>query len=248
MATMTVNGVRIGISHRFLLQKLVYFSKEKGYCYAMNEYLGEVVGLSKSRISHLLSDLRKAKLIDILLIYDAKHSMQVVGRRIAVLGHARGIATNSKVRNEDCSSNNNTEDKVVDNSNDIKKATTILPLAEVCKHGSAMGIPVNVIMVAAGKYGITNVRNALAICAASKSVRKMVAYFWAALKGKFKPNKQAEQLKGKYVKRSTFKTTLKPDLSNEYKNTPKPTAATNEFLRDFLKSHDNASAPLVNMM
>lgn len=244
MASMVINGVKIGTSHRFLLQKLSYLSKERGYCYAMNEYLGKFLNLSKSRISHLLSDLRKAKMIDVLLIYDTEHKLQVIGRRIAVLSDARGIAENSKVQNEKSIKDNIETDETVDNSA-VKSAKPLNPLTEVCKNGAMVGIPVNVTLKSAERYGITRVREALSICAVSKSVRSMVAYFLGALKKGYRPNRQAKKVVGKTVKRSVFKTPMKPDLSNEYANTRKVTTADNEFLKEFAEKHSKLAGRLI---
>lgn len=218
-----VNGVKIGTSHRFLLQKLKYYSKEQGYCYALNKHLGKDLSLSPTRISHLLSDLRRASLIDVLLIYDTENKLQVIGRRIRVVAqtahsvahqaaqhivkNARGIVKNSKVQKGDTLLNNV---KLISNAtsssqyfgnNDIKTGTAMNPLAEQVKHGVHIGIPANITMLYAGKFGITRVREAIAICAESKSARNIVAYFVNAIKKGYKPNRVAKKMVNKDVMR-----------------------------------------------
>lgn len=209
-----VNGVKIGTSHRFLLQKLKYYSKEQGYCYALNKHLGKALSLSPTRISHLLSDLRRASLIDVLLIYDTENKLQVIGRRIRVVAqhivkNARGIVENSKVQKSDTLLNNikptskpsNAPSSQSFGSNDVKTGTAMNPLAEQVKHGVHIGIPANITMLYAGKFGITRVREAIAICAESKSARNIVAYFVNAIKKGYKPNHMAKKMVNKDVTR-----------------------------------------------
>ena len=220
-----VNGVKIGTSHRFLLQKLKYYSKEQGYCYALNKHLGKALSLSPTRISHLLSDLRRASLIDVLLIYDTENKLQVIGRRIRVVAqtahgvarqaaqhivkNARGMVENSKVQKGDTLLNNiKPTSKPSDasssqsfGSNDVKTGTAMNPLAEQVKHGVHIGIPANITMLYAGKFGITRVREAIAICAESKSARNIVAYFVNAIKKGYKPNHMAKKMVNKDVTR-----------------------------------------------
>ena len=221
-----VNGVKIGTSHRFLLQKLKYYSKEQGYCYALNKHLGKDLSLSPTRISHLLSDLRRASLIDVLLIYDTENKLQVIGRRIRVVAqtahsvahqaarhivkNARGIVKNSKVQKGDTllnnvkptsESNDAPSSSQSFSSNDIKTGTAMNPLAEQVKHGVHIGIPANITMLYAGKFGITRVREAIAICAESKSARNIVAYFVNAIKKGYKPNRVAKKMVNKDITR-----------------------------------------------
>lgn len=219
MATSIVNGVKIGTSHRFLLQKLNYYSKERGYCYALNRHLAQIMSLSPTRISHLLSDLRRASLIDVLLIYDTENKLQVIGRRIRVIAsdarseshktsNARGMVKNSKVQKCDTLYNNikpSSPSKARSSQsfgrNKVKTGTAINPLAEQVKHGVHIGIPANITMHYAGKFGITKVREAIAICAESKSVRNIVAYFISALQRGYKPNSRASKIVNKDVSR-----------------------------------------------
>lgn len=73
-------------------QKLLYgvinsLSNDKGYCYASNQYLAEILNTSKNTIANMLLVLKKNNLIKIEIERDAKK--EIISRKIFVLGYVK---------------------------------------------------------------------------------------------------------------------------------------------------------------
>lgn len=60
-----LNNENICINAKILLAKINLLSYEKGYCYASNKYLGELIKVSSRTITRLISELKNADLITI---------------------------------------------------------------------------------------------------------------------------------------------------------------------------------------
>lgn len=55
----------LGSTEKLIFAELKFLSKDTGYCYATNEYLADILGLSKRNISKILKKLKEKGMIDI---------------------------------------------------------------------------------------------------------------------------------------------------------------------------------------
>jgi DNA-binding MarR family transcriptional regulator len=60
-----LNNKELCINAKILLAKINLLSYEKGYCYASNKYLGNLIDVSSRTITRLISELKNANLITI---------------------------------------------------------------------------------------------------------------------------------------------------------------------------------------
>ena len=189
-----VNGVRLVESHLSVYNAVKRLSKKKGYCTAWNEQIGNdwMVNKSGSRVGHILSDLRKAGLVSVLCIY-AEHRNFVKLRKLAIVGDflnavnpiLSSLATNNDKHSLECTNNKN--------NNQDKKDAAIKNAMETARK---LRISWWRVLIAIRKYGIRYVQEKLAIVANSRSATNAVAYFIAALKNDWKPNKRASKKVG----------------------------------------------------
>ena len=186
-----VNGVRLVESHLSVYNAVKRMSKKKGYCSATNEQIGNdwMVNKSADRISHILTDLRKAGLVSVLCIYEKGRNF-VKLRKLTIVGDflkavspiLSSIATNSKVHSVGCNNKtNNTKGE---------------PLKVTMETARKLRISWWRVHVAIKKYGIRYVQEKLAIVANSRSVKNVIAYFLNALTADWKPNKRASKKVG----------------------------------------------------
>lgn len=185
------NGVKLTTTHKYLFEQLIKLAHQKGYCWAKNENLAEWFDMSKSRISHILTDLRRAGLISIQCIYK-KGTKFVEERRIAIchkLSHnlTNHNATHSKEQSLDCNVNK-TDTRNASTPDDSPKEAPIKTLMETA---IKLGINTGVVFSAKRTYGLKYVQEKMAIVANSRSVTNPIAYFLKALKDDWKPNKRA---------------------------------------------------------
>ncbi len=183
-----VNGVRLVESHLSVYNAVKRMSKEKGYCSATNEQIGNdwMVNKSADRISHILTDLRKAGLVSVLCIYEKGRNF-VKLRKLAIVGDfleainpiLSSIATNNEEHSVGCNNNKN--------NNDGK------PLKNLMRSAMKLGISPYRVVIAVKKWGLKYVQEKMAIVANSRSVKNAVQYFLAALKGDWKPSKRASK-------------------------------------------------------
>lgn len=110
-------------SEKVLLTEIDSLSK-LGECFASNEYFAEFLGLSKDRVSKLISSLSKKKFISVKILYK-DGTKQVEKRVISPIGYGckrlRGIGENNYTPIGENNEDNNT---VINNTN-YKKETTV---------------------------------------------------------------------------------------------------------------------------
>lgn len=187
-----VNGVRLVESHLSVYNAVKRMSKEKGYCSATNEQIGNdwMVNKSADRVSHILTDLRKAGLVSVLCIYEKGRNF-VKLRKLTIVGDfleavnpiLSSIATNNGEHSVGCNNKkNNNDDK---------------PLKNLMRSAQKLGISPYRVVIAVKKWGLKYVQEKMAIVANSRTVKNAVQYFLAALKGDWKPNKHASKKIGK---------------------------------------------------
>ena len=76
-----LNNKELSLQEKFILSVILSLSKEKGYCFASNEYIAKMMNISSDRVSKILSNLNKKKLIRIQLNYKVE-SKKVERRKI----------------------------------------------------------------------------------------------------------------------------------------------------------------------
>ena len=59
----------LSIQEKFILSMILYLSKEKGYCFASNKYIANIMNVSSDRISKIISKLSKKNYIRVELNY-----------------------------------------------------------------------------------------------------------------------------------------------------------------------------------
>ncbi len=186
-----VNGVRLVESHLSVYNAVKRLSKKKGYCTAWNEQIGNdwMVNKSADRVSHILTDLRKAGLVSVLCIYEKGRNF-VKLRKLTIVGDflkavspiLSSIATNSKVHSVGCNNNtNNTKDE---------------PLKNLMRSAQKLGISPYRVVIAVRKWGLKYVQEKMAIVANSRTVKNPIAYFLNALTADWKPNKRVSKKVG----------------------------------------------------
>lgn len=198
----TVNGIKLNNTHLAVYNCVKRLSKKQGYCSAWNEQIGKdwMVNRSPDRVSHILTDLRRAGLVAVLCIYEkgrnfVKHrKLTIVGDFLkAVTPSLSSIATNNEVHSVGC--NNKT------NNNDGE------PLKNLMRSAMKLGISPYRVSVAIRKWGIKYVQEKMAIVANSRTVKNPVAYFLRALLSDWKPNKRASKHIGQpcdYTRKTVF--------------------------------------------
>ena len=58
-----LNNNNICINAKLLYSRIVLLSHDKGYCFASNKYLGDILGVTSRTISRLLKELKDNDLI-----------------------------------------------------------------------------------------------------------------------------------------------------------------------------------------
>lgn len=69
------------IHEKVLISKIIAYSNSSSYCNCTNSYFASFFQVSNTRISQLISSLKKKKVLDVCLVYKGK---QIVERRITV--------------------------------------------------------------------------------------------------------------------------------------------------------------------
>ena len=187
----TVNGIRLVESHLSVYNAVKRLSKKKGYCTAWNETIGSdwMVNKSPDRVSHILSDLRRAGLISVLCIYEKGRNF-VKMRKLTIVGdflkavnpNLSSIATN----NETLSRTNNNKNTEPQNA----------PMKTLMETAMKLGIGWQRVLFAIKTYGLKYVQEKMTLVANSRSMTNPVGYFIAALNHNWKPNKRASRKVG----------------------------------------------------
>ncbi len=201
----TVNGVKLNNTHLAVYNCVKRLSKKQGYCSAWNEQIGKdwMVNRSPDRVSHILTDLRRAGLVAVLCIYEkgrnfVKHrKLTIVGDFLkAVTPSLSSIATNNEELSYDSNNNKNTNTEKQD-----------APIKTLMETAEKLGIGWQRVRFAIKTYGLKYVQEKMAIVAASPSVRSVVGYFISALNKDYKPNARASKRIGQpcdYTRKTVF--------------------------------------------
>lgn len=158
----TSNLTDIGQSHRNVLDTIIRFSHLSGECYALNATIAKEVGLSISRISHIISDLARVGYVKVRLEY-YPNSKQVMRRSVLVLQRdARGNANLDKEQSESVNNKKNNQNK----SESV--------WAESFNEAVNFGVSPMLLVRLATQYGKEYVAEKVAMLLSSKSLIKNV--------------------------------------------------------------------------
>ena len=174
---MIKNGIAHG-THFEVLGKIRQLCTNLGYCWADNRYIANEVGLSISRVSHVISDLYDAGLIERDITYKKGYDKPTVEKRLirCVSKDARGIVNNSKEQNLSVTIN-------------IKRDSSEKVQAQ--QFGIKLGINLFLVAGMIGKYGAKYVLEKLNIVAQSMSCKNRTGLFVSACKKDYQPGKKA---------------------------------------------------------
>ena len=215
-------------THLEVFNKITQLCHKLGYCYADNRYLAKELDLSISRISHIISDLYNAGLVERDITYK-KGLKQVEQRylRVVTARVARGMVEN------------NQEQNVSDN---IKIKPTSPIRTQAVQMGVKLGINMMVVLGMIKKYGAEYVIEKLHIVANSLSVKSNVALFVKACTANYTAGKKvkaaidSKQFDVPYRKSTQIAHVSMPERS-EIKES---TLENNSFLKEFMTKNPTA--------
>ena len=215
-------------THLEVFDKIKQLCHKLGYCYADNRYLAKELDLSISRISHIISDLYNAGLVERDITYK-KGLKQVEQRylRIATARVARGIVKDSQKQNV---------------SDNIKIKPTSPIRTQAVQMGVKLGINMMIVLKMVEKYGADYVMEKLHIVANSLSVKSNVAFFIKACTANYTAGKKvkaaidSKKFDVPYRKSTQIVHISMPERS-EIKES---TLENNSFLKEFMTKNPNA--------
>lgn len=173
-----VNGIRLTVAHEAAYDTVFKLSRKTGFCWASNSSIAGMLGLSKSYVSHLLTDLERAGWMFRKITLDEQtHEFQY--RQLVPL------------------------DKLCTPEEAVEKVrlmeldhTSKGERARLVANGKKLGISPLRIMGAIHAFGAKRVDEAMSIVRQSHVVNNPVKLLFAALHKGFIPGKRAERLIG----------------------------------------------------
>ncbi len=214
-------------THLEVFNKIKQLSHKYGYCYADNRYIAEELALSISRVSHIISDLYNAKLLERDITY--KKGLKQVDKRLlrpVTATVARGTAKND-------------QELTVSANINIKPDSS--PKVKAVQMGINLGINLMITTGMIAKYGVEYVTEKLHIVASSLSVKNRTALFISACQKNYQAGKNAtkaftNKAYSTPVRKSTNIATVK--APQEIKSVP---LSQNQFLKDFMALHKDST-------
>lgn len=175
---MEINGQHLNASAMYLANKITMLQKKKGYCWASNQSLADMLDLSPGYISHQLTALERAGKIYRLVERDERTG-EVVSRKLYAFKTVQDTAK--------------TEETIKaleqDMTEDGQKRRLVANGLNLCIS------PMKVIG-AINQFGIERVDEALSIVKASQGTRNPVRFFYKALYKAWKAGKRASSYIG----------------------------------------------------
>lgn len=177
MAT-EINGQYLNSTAERLAEKIICLQRKKGFCWATNAQLADMMNLSRGYISHELTYLERAGMIYRQVEYDERTG-EVVCRKLYAFKHTQETAlAKEKV-----------EEMLKDASEGGQKRRLVA-------NGLNVGIAPPKMIQAIMQFGIEKVDEALAVVKASNGVRNPVKYLYKALYQGWKAGKRAQSYIG----------------------------------------------------
>lgn len=172
-----VNGIKVTSSHRLVHDLVMRWSKNGGFCWATNQSISEKLKLSKSYVSHIITDLHRAGLIGRKITFTNRNEFQC--RQLVAFKEAATVEeADAKVE----------EREAKNKEKAIRKRLTA--------NGRRVGIAPFTVLQAIAHYGSEAVDRALAILRASNTVCNPYAYFAKALSSAWQAGKRASKYVG----------------------------------------------------
>lgn len=104
---------------KIILSMIIYLSKDKGYCFATNNYFSDILNVTVVSISRIINSLKKKKYIKVNINYKSNSkeienrqimpSKEVMNRYYQNCGYT--INKNDKTNYQNCKTSINTNDK-----------------------------------------------------------------------------------------------------------------------------------------
>lgn len=168
-----INGVILSAG-AFSLHRLIRaLQKKRGFAWATNAQLAEMMHYTSDYISHLLTKLDRAGLIYRHVEHD-KETRAVLYRQLYAFPKAIENATKQEIITQLESDRTENGDR-----------------RRLAHNGLNIGIAVPVVVAAITRYGVEAVENALICVKASTSCNNPIKYFFAAIRKSFKPTARA---------------------------------------------------------
>lgn len=224
---MIKNGIAHG-THFEVLDTIGHLCAKLGYCWADNRYIANEVGLSISRVSHVISDLYDAGLIERDITYKKGYDKPTVEKRLirCVSRYARGMVKNSK-------------EQSLSETINIKPESTERVQAQ--QFGIKLGINLFVVAGMIGKYGAKYVLEKLNIVAQSLSCKSRTGLFISACQKDYQPGKKAQ----KASNTKAFAIPYRQSTSIAEVAKPEPIKSVpmkdGEFYKSFMESHKGSA-------
>lgn len=186
-----VNGIRLVEAHLSVYNAIKRLAKKQGYCTAWNEQIGNdwMVNKSADRVSHIITDLRRAGLVSVLCIYEKGRNF-VKMRKLAIVGDFL------KAVNPRLSSIATKTDTLSGTDNKKTTEPKKAPMKTLMETAMKLGIGWQRVLFAIKIHGLKYVQEKMAVVANSRSLTNPVGYFIAALNNDYKPNKRAARKVG----------------------------------------------------
>ncbi|WP_294159501.1 hypothetical protein [uncultured Selenomonas sp.] len=231
-----VNGVHLSATHWSIYKLVKGLAKKHTYCYAGNNYIARELHLSRSRISHCITDLCHAGMLCRRChAEDSEHPQWItrrdllpvpkkiyeniptdapeVGEHIATLMEAlHGYA----VRKED----------------DKKQVAQRRRLFHKAQQNGILKHELIAILHSAAHWPLDYIEEKLGILTASISVESPIRFLWAALKGDWKPGRKAKCA----AKKATAPKKVTPERASIHYE-PRP--VTEEYVPETRKTRED---------
>lgn len=248
-----VNGIKMTSTHVLLFERIEYLSAKTGSCWANNRSLAEMMGKSMSRVSHIITDLRRAGLVAVKLMYSPKIPKMVLARYVRILDKpvTCPIATNREEQTRIVKTNNNDVEKETETSHHAavgQKAAAlgispVLYATKVLEYGRKLAGNKPCSFEEMKELGVNYVEEKLALLNSSLSVKNPIAYFFAALKNNWQLGKKAKKDIGKPARNRAvvYAVDVKPIVSAKK-------AIDSDFMRNLSKTNPALAARLAKRL
>ena len=168
------------LAHVTLWQRIKLLQHKRGYCWATNEQIAEMLHISASYVSHLITDLVRLGCVARQVMY-REDTHEVVGRMLLAFDEPKETmdeAFASLVK--------------IAQMRDEKGQRMRLAM-----NARQVGLNPNTVWEATLKYGIARVDQAMANIMASSTVKNVYAYFYGFLQQGWQCGKRAQRYVGK---------------------------------------------------
>ena len=187
---MIKNGVATN-THLYVLETIKKLSQKKGYCWATNFTLGELLHITANRVSHVISDLVNAGLLARQLFFNDRGEVaerRLMARTTPLVKHDKEQVKGTIIDKEQGTEASVQPAQKVDCHRVVNQTK-----GKVLKMGYNLGIGISIVMRQIEKHGLTYVIEKLHIVASSNSAISNIKLFQAACRDNYQPSKKAQK-------------------------------------------------------